>query len=77
MKKLILLDYISLFLIIVSVIIFLMSASRPIYLLAIVFINIPIFIKDKVHESLYKVIQIICSIIAIVIIGYGFYITNN
>jgi formate/nitrite transporter FocA (FNT family) len=55
----------------------LMSASRPIYLLAIVFINIPIFIKDKVHESLYKVIQIICSIIAIVIIGYGFYITNN
>lgn len=77
MKNLTLLDYISISFIIVSVLIFFMSDNKPIYLLSIAFINIPIFINKKVNENLYKVIQIVCSIIAIVIIGYGLYITNN
>lgn len=77
MKNLTLSDYIPLFFIIISVLIFFTSDNKPIYLLAIAFINTPIFLKKKVNENLYKVIQTTCSIIAIVIIGYGFYTTNN
>jgi len=77
MKNLTLSDYIPLFFIIISVLIFFMSDNKPIYLLSIAFINTPIFLKKKVNENLYKVIQITCSIIAIVIIGYGFYTTNK
>jgi len=77
MKNLTLSDYISLFFILISVLAFFILDSKPISLLSIAFINIPIFLKTKVNENLYKVIQIICSIIAIGTIGYGIYITNN
>lgn len=73
MKKLSLFNYISLLLVVVSLVTFFISNNKSLFVLCITFIFIPSSLKDIISDHSHKVIKIICSIIAFVILGYSFY----